>query len=102
MTPYEAAEVINRITYKNNWTIRSDVRPDKYCFVDTLFIMKLIDPRSGKEVTLLNRLLLTGAEIAYADEKKIVHKILNYIDSLEMHETREWFRYRGELVEPQH
>lgn len=97
----ELNEVMDQVTYKPGWTFELG-----HCGLGVILTMRAWVPDSTtpehRPVEIVSRRPIDLLSLSRLDEAGFLDWLLCRVMSLESHETREWFRYRGELVDDPH
>ena len=96
MTKKDADKILKDLTYKSGWKWRSFSDPLGWQFICEMFTLDVRDPT--KKVMLMNQLLLPWEIFYHMDEERFIQEIFDFIERMEEHESREWFRINGKQV----
>lgn len=103
----EVKAIVDRITYKPNWSIRTYIRHDLGKILQVIFEYETINANgSDGRIHLESRILISQNEIEhgfhYRNEKEFIRHIFNIIEGIEQHESHEWFKIDGRQVYETH
>lgn len=94
-------KIVSRLSYKPNWTFAIQDTPDLgYGTVALMIASEVIEIESGRLDKLRGSVVLNP--ITEDTEEMIVLSIAHKIQSMEIHEFREWLKVDGKRVQEPH